>query len=81
MRILFHAESHIVGLDDGSRWRVYPGDLNLTLNWQPETELTVVPVFDQLSSHVLAGGGGHVRVIPADQNWPDGEVEAALKDG
>lgn len=30
MKIRAHTESHIVELDDGSRWQVFPGDLDLT---------------------------------------------------
>ena len=44
MRIRSHSESHIVELDDGSRWQFFPGDLDLTLDWKPETELSVVPI-------------------------------------
>jgi hypothetical protein len=44
MKIRSHSESHIVELDDGSRWQIFPGDLDLTLNWKPETEITVAPV-------------------------------------
>jgi hypothetical protein len=81
MKIQSHAESHIVELDDGSRWQIYPGDLDLTLNWKPETDIAVVPIDDELSSHALVGGGGTVRVIPAGENWPVRQVRSALKDG
>lgn len=36
MKIRAHTESHIVELDDGSRWQVFPGDLDLTLASKPE---------------------------------------------
>jgi integrase len=36
MKIHSHTESHIVELEDGSRWQVYPGDLDLTLSWKPD---------------------------------------------
>lgn len=36
MRILSHSESHIVELEDGSRWQIFPGDLDVTLGWTPE---------------------------------------------
>jgi hypothetical protein len=36
MRIRSHSESHIVELDDGWRWQIFPGDLDLTLNWLRE---------------------------------------------
>jgi len=53
MRIRSHSESHIVELDDGSRWQIFPGDLDLTLDWTPETELSVVPIDNEFSSHAL----------------------------
>jgi hypothetical protein len=64
MRIRSHSESHLVELDDGSRWQIFPGDLDLTLNWKPETEITVAPAEDDVCSHVLVGAGAKVRVIP-----------------
>jgi len=78
MRIRSHSESHLVELDDGSRWQIFPGDLDLTLNWQPDTEITVAPAEDDLSSHVLVG---KVRVIAAGESWPVREVRNALKEG
>ena len=42
MKIKAHSESHIVELDDGSCWQIFPGDLDVTLNWKPETELDLV---------------------------------------
>jgi hypothetical protein len=74
MRIRSHSESHIVELDDGSRWQIFPGDLDLTLGWKPETELSIVPTDDEISSHALIGGGEKVRVTPAGQSWPIREV-------
>jgi hypothetical protein len=81
MRIRSHSESHIVELDDGSRWQIFPGDLDRTLDWKPETELSVVPIDDEVSSHALIGAGGNVRAIPADESWPVREVKSILKDG
>jgi hypothetical protein len=81
MRIRSHSESHLVELDDGSRWQIFPGDLDLTLNWQPETEITVASAEDNLSSHVLVGGSAKVRVIAAGERWPVREVKTALKEG
>ncbi|WMT73500.1 hypothetical protein [Bradyrhizobium sp. Ash2021] len=81
MKIRSHSESHLVELDDGSRWQIFPGDLDITLNWKPETELSVVTVDDEVSSHALVGGGGKVRVIREDETWPVREVKSALKEG
>jgi hypothetical protein len=80
IRIRSHSESHIVELDDGSRWQIFPGDLDLTPRLEPETELSVVPTDDEVSAHALIGGGGKVRVIPARETWPIREVKSILKD-
>ena len=40
MKIRSHSESHLVELDDGSKWQIFPGDLDVTLNWKPDTELS-----------------------------------------
>lgn len=81
MKIRSHSESHIVELDDGSRWKIFPGDLDLTLNWKPETEIVVMPADDDLSSHVLVGEDAKVRVIAEGESWPVREVKSALKEG
>jgi hypothetical protein len=81
MKIRAHADSHVVELDDGSCWQIFPGDLSVTLHWTPETELTLLETDDAISSHVLSSTGGSVRVIPAGQQWPVEDVKAALKNG
>jgi hypothetical protein len=83
MKIRAHAESHVVELDDGSQWQIYPGDLATTLSWNPETDLHLEPSGDRVSSHVLMNGTdqSRVRVIGAGEIWLAGEVKKALKDG
>lgn len=83
MKIRAHAESHVVELDDGSLWQIFPGDLAMTLSWKPETDLHLEPSGDRVSSHVLvnATDNSRVRVIAADGTWVDGEVKDVLKDG
>ena len=83
MKILKHSESHLVELDDGSRWQIFPGDLDVTLNWQPDTDLKLVRIDDAVSSHALVsvGDNSSVRMIPAGEQWPVGEVKGILKDG
>lgn len=81
MKIRSHSESHIVELDDGSRWQIFLGNIDLTLNWKPETDLVVVPIEAEVSSPALVGGGAKVRVIAAGENWPLREVKSALKEG
>lgn len=73
--------SHIVELEDGSQWQVFPGDLDLTLASRPETDLAVAAADDDVASHALVGGGVRVRVIPASESWPVREVKDALKQG
>ncbi|MBC9881659.1 hypothetical protein G8O24_30485 [Bradyrhizobium sp. INPA01-394B] len=81
MKIHAHAESHIVELDDGSCWQIFPGDLATTLSWKPETNLHLEPSSSRVSSHVLVNGTDHsrVRVIAAGESWSDGEVKKVLK--
>ncbi|GGI23739.1 hypothetical protein [Bradyrhizobium guangdongense] len=83
MKIRTHAESHVVELDDGSCWRIFPGDLAATLSWKPETDLYLESSGDRVSSHVLinAMDSSRVRVIAAGESWPDGEVKNVLKEG
>jgi hypothetical protein len=81
MKIRSHSESHIVQLEDGSRWQIFPGDLDLTLDWRPETDLTVAPSGNDIGSHLLIGGGRTVRVIREGESWSMGEAKQVLKDG
>ncbi|MCP3459755.1 hypothetical protein [Bradyrhizobium sp. CCGUVB23] len=81
MKIRSHSESHIVELDDGSRWQIFPGDLDVTLNWKPETELDVVATKGDVGSHALIGAGGVARVIRAGESWSVREVRSTLKNG
>jgi hypothetical protein len=83
MKILTHSESHIVGLEDGSEWQIYPADLDLTLNWLPTTDLEVVKATDKIGSHELVdkAEGTRVRVLSAGRNWPVGDVKSNLRDG
>lgn len=81
MKIRSHSESHLVQLEDGSQWQIFPGDIDLTLNWRPETDLAVVPNDDRISTHALIGDGVKVRVIAAGESWPVQQVKKALKEG
>ena len=83
MKILSHSESHIVELDDGSKWQIFPGDLDVTLNWKPDTDLKLVYIADEVSSHALisADDKSRVRVLSETENWPVKAVKTMLKDG
>jgi hypothetical protein len=83
MKIRHHSESHIVELDDGSTWRIFPGDIDVTLNWHPDTDLKLVHIDDEISSHALisSGDNSRVRVLPVGEKWPVKEVKTMLKDG
>ena len=82
MKIRSHSESHLVELDDGSKWQIFPGDLDVTLNWQPDTELKLVRIDDPASSHALVSGNDNssVRVLPVGEKWPVDEVRTVLRD-
>jgi hypothetical protein len=83
MKIRAHFESHIVELDDGSTWWIYPGDLDVTLNWQPADELKLVRIDNDASSHALisSSDNSRVRVLPADQQWSVRDVKSRLGEG
>jgi hypothetical protein len=73
MKIRAHSESHIVELDDGTSWQVFPGDIDITLHWKPETVLKLVQIDDDVSSQALMSEDdeGRVRVRPVGQGWPE----------
>ena len=81
MKIRSHSESHLVELDDGSKWQIFPGDLDVTLSWKPDTELKLVRIDDPVSSHALVSGGDNrtVRVLPVGEKWPVDQVRTVLK--
>jgi hypothetical protein len=80
MRITKHSESHLVELSDGSRWQIFPGDVDVTLNWKPEVDLKVVRIVDEVSSHALVSGSDNstVRVLPEGEEWPVKRVKGML---
>lgn len=82
MKIRTHSESHLVELDDGSRWQIFPGDLDVTLGWLPDTDLIVTRIEGDLCSHALVcvADRSRVRVLPVGQPWPAGELKDVLKD-
>ena len=82
MKIRSHSESHLVELDDGSKWQIFPGDLDVTLNWRPDTDLKLVRIDDPTSSHALVSGNDNtsVRVIPVGEKWPVAQVRIVLKE-
>ena len=80
MKIRSHSESHLVELDDGSKWQIFPGDLDVTLNWQLDTELKLVRIEDPASSNALVSeDNSSVRVLPVGEKWPLNEVRQVLK--
>jgi hypothetical protein len=83
MKIRAHPESHIVELDDGSQWQIFPGDLDLTLSWKPETDLELIDLDEDVSSHALVSTSdkSRVRVLPVGQSWPVKHVKAILREG
>jgi hypothetical protein len=83
MLIKKHDKSDVVLLEDGSSWRIWPGDIALTLNWQPTADLRVSEMDDEFCSHALIDqtDGSRVRVIEASENWPVEHVRRSMKEG
>lgn len=83
MLIKKHEKSYIVELEDGSRWRIWLGDIAATLQWLPTTELRVSAISDEFCSHTLIDekDGSRVGVIEASADWPVAQVQRSLKDG
>jgi hypothetical protein len=82
MRIARHDAAGVVELSDGTRWRIWPGDMAVTLGWLPATELEIAPSSDELWSHLLVNvaDSSQVRVIAANEDWPAGATRQILKD-
>jgi hypothetical protein len=80
MRITKHEESHIVELEDGSQWRIWPGDLAATLDWVPSSRLAVSEIDDECCTHVLIDRqhGTTVRAVEAEATWCPKKIEASL---
>jgi hypothetical protein len=80
MRIHEHSESHLVELADGSKWKIFPGDVDVTLNWQPDADLKIVRIVDEVSSHALVSrsDNSRVRVLPEGEEWPVKRVKNML---
>ena len=83
MQIEKHDKSYIVELEDGSKWRIWPGDLAATLAWTSEADIEVLPIQDEFCSHVLVDSvhGSRVRAIEAHNDWPVEELRQFLRRG
>ena len=83
MRIEKHDKSYIVKLEDGSNWRIWPGDIALTLGWSHATVLEVSEIDDEFCSHALIDktDGSRVRVIEASKDCPVQQVRQSFKKG
>jgi hypothetical protein len=70
-------------MDDGSRWRIFPGDIDVTLNWQPDDDLKLVLIDDEASSHALASASENssVRVLSVNEDWSAMDVKNILSEG
>ena len=70
MQIKMHQKGYSVELLEGSRWCIWPPDMRGTLQWSPSTDLNVIEIDDNFSTHALIDQNGRrVRVISADANW------------
>jgi len=79
-----HDVSDIVELSDGSEWRIWPGDISITLAWLPDTAIEISDSEDELCSHVLVSAfdpSQRVRAIKSSEHWPIEKVRQSLKEG
>jgi hypothetical protein len=83
MRIKQHDKSYIVELEDRSKWRIWPGDIAVTLQWLPTADIVTTEIEDEFCTHALVNrtDGSRVRAIDAGKDWPVAEVRRSLKDG
>jgi hypothetical protein len=72
------SESQIVELENDPQCRIFPGDIDVTLGWAPETDLTPLKVDREIGSHVLVSETGPVRAVLVGEMR---EVKSILKDG
>ena len=77
MRVKKHEKSYIVELEDGSSWRIWPGDLAIPLLWMSSTRLAVSEINGECWTHVLIDRlhGTCVRVIEAASEWIPEKIE------
>jgi hypothetical protein len=78
MLIMKHDKSDIVELEDGSLWRIWPGDVALTLNWLPTTDLLISEIGDEFCSHALIDTDG---VAAARDRGPVDRARRSMKEG
>jgi hypothetical protein len=80
MRIKNHETSHIVELEDGSAWRIWPADLAVPLFWKASTRLAVSEIEDECCTHVLVDrlDGTRVRAVEASTAWAPEKIEISL---
>ena len=65
MRIKKRDKSHVVELDDGSAWRIWPADIAAVLQWTPSSRIGVSEIDDPYCTHALVDrtSGTRDRVI------------------
>jgi hypothetical protein len=76
MKIEKHDKSYIVKLDDGFNWKIWPGDIALTLKSSHASVLKVLDIDVEFCSHALIDktDGSQVRVIEANKDSPVQQV-------
>jgi hypothetical protein len=88
MQIEKHDKSYIVKLENGSSWRIWPGDIALTLGWSPTTVLEVLacPASPTIVEERLIGKARIARFVgdlgPWALQWaPKADVECYDRPG
>jgi len=76
MLIDVHEDGEILEMLDGTRWRVWPGDIPTTAIWLPTTSIEIQKIEHEFCSHALLKLPGRqlAKAIPADREWPVKEI-------
>ncbi|MFY9827657.1 MAG: hypothetical protein WAK69_03395 [Rhodoplanes sp.] len=80
MHIKTHDTAYSVVLEDGSGWKIWPADLEATLQWEPSSDLEIQEIDDEPCTHAIVdrAHGTCVRVIEAEKDWAPEQMDAWL---
>lgn len=81
MRIVEQDKSDIVELADGSRWRIWPEDIALTLEWSVQPEIEFIVIQNETCTHALIdqSNGSQIRVVEEESIWRPEKVRELLR--
>ena len=80
MHIKTHDKAYSVVMEDGSEWKIWPADLQATLQWEPSSDLEIQEIDDKPCTHAIVdrAHGTWVRVFEAEEDWAPEQMDAWL---